>query len=114
MPLEEELALKHAIATANEQISEIYEQVKKQSGKGEAAIFRAHLALLNDAEIFLEVKTQIEAGHSAAWSWQQAIERRAVELKQIENERLAERAADLHDIGQRVLRLLAGAEQSSV
>ena len=108
----EELALKHAIATANEQISEIYEQVKKQSGKGEAAIFRAHLALLNDAEIFLEVSTQIEAGHSAAWSWQQAIERRAIELKQIENDRLAERAADLHDIGQRVLRLLAGAEQS--
>ena len=48
----EELALKQAIATANEQISEIYEQVKKQSGKGQAAIFRAHLALLNDAEIF--------------------------------------------------------------
>ena len=109
----EELALKHAIAAANEQISEIYEQVKKQSGKGEAAIFRAHLALLNDAEIFLEVCTQIDAGHSAAWSWQQAIERRAVELKQIENERLAERAADLHDIGQRVLRLLAGSEQSA-
>jgi multiphosphoryl transfer protein len=109
----EELALKHAIATANEQISEIYEQVMKQSGKGEAAIFRAHLALLNDAEIFMEVCTQIDAGHSAAWSWQQAIERRALELKQIENDRLAERAADLHDIGQRVLRLLAGAEHSA-
>ena len=109
----EELALKRAIATANEQISEIYEQVKSQSGKGEAAIFRAHLALLNDAEIFLEVCTQIENGHSAAWSWQQAIERRSVELKQIENERLAERAADLHDIGQRVLRLLAGAEHGA-
>ena len=80
----EELALKRAIATANEQISEIHEQVKSQSGKGEAAIFRAHLALLNDAEIFLEVYTQIENGHSAAWSWQQAIERRSVELKQIE------------------------------
>ncbi|HEY5705040.1 MAG TPA: phosphoenolpyruvate--protein phosphotransferase [Terrimicrobiaceae bacterium] len=109
----EELALKQAIATANEQISEIYEQVKKQSGKEKAAIFRAHLALLNDAEIYVEVCTQIEAGHSAAWSWQQAIERRSVELKQIENARLAERAADLHDIGQRVLRLLAGAEQSA-
>jgi multiphosphoryl transfer protein len=109
----EELALRQSIATANEQISQIYEQVKKQSGESKAAIFRAHLALLNDAEIYLEVCNQIEAGHSAAWSWQQAIERRSVELKQIENERLAERAADLHDIGQRVLRLLAGAEQSA-
>ena len=35
----EELALKHAIATANEQISDIYEQVKKQSGKGRGRDF---------------------------------------------------------------------------
>jgi phosphoenolpyruvate-protein phosphotransferase len=109
----EKLALKRAIATANEQITDIYEQVSKQSGKGQAAIFRAHLALLNDSEIFQEVATQIEAGHSAAWSWQHAIERRALELKQIEDDRLAERAADLHDIGQRVLRLLAGAEHGA-
>jgi multiphosphoryl transfer protein len=112
-PESEKLALKRAIATANEQITDIYEQVSKQSGKGQAAIFRAHLALLNDAEIFQEVSTHIDAGHSSAWSWQHAIERRSMELKQIENERLAERAADLHDIGQRVLRLLAGAEHGA-
>ncbi len=112
-PEAEKLALKRAIATANEQITDIYDQVSKQSGKGQAAIFRAHLALLNDSEIFQEVSTHIEAGHSAAWAWQNAIERRSMELKQIENERLAERAADLHDIGQRVLRLLAGAEHGA-
>ena len=112
-PEAEKLALKRAIATANEQITDIYDQVSKQSGKGQAAIFRAHLALLNDAEIFQEVSTHIEAGHSAAWAWQHSIERRSMELKQIENERLAERAADLHDIGQRVLRLLAGAEHGA-
>jgi multiphosphoryl transfer protein len=112
-PEAEKLALKRAIATANEQITDIYDQVSKQSGKGQAAIFRAHLALLNDAEIFQEVSTHIDTGHSAAWSWQHAIERRSMELKQIENERLAERAADLHDIGQRVLRLLAGAEHGA-
>ena len=112
-PESEKLALKRAIATANEQITDIYDQVSKQSGKGQAAIFRAHLALLNDAEIFQEVSTHVDSGHSAAWSWQHAIERRSMELKQIENERLAERAADLHDIGQRVLRLLAGAEHGA-
>ncbi len=112
-PESEKLALKRAIAAANEQITDIYDQVSKQSGKGQAAIFRAHLALLNDAEIFQEVSTHVETGHSAAWAWQHAIERRSMELKQIENERLAERAADLHDIGQRVLRLLAGAEHGA-
>ena len=112
-PESEKLALKRAIAAANEQITDIYDQVSKQSGKGQAAIFRAHLALLNDAEIFQEVSTHVETGHSAAWAWHHAIERRSMELKQIENERLAERAADLHDIGQRVLRLLAGAEHGA-
>ena len=112
-PESEKLALKRAIASANEQITDIYDQVSKQSGKGQAAIFRAHLALLNDAEIFQEVSTHVETGHSAAWGWHHAIERRSMELKQIENERLAERAADLHDIGQRVLRLLAGAEHGA-
>ena len=57
-PSQEKLALKRAIATANEQITDIYDQVSKQSGKGQAAIFRAHLALLNDAEIFQEVSTR--------------------------------------------------------
>ena len=113
-PAAEQLALKQAIATANEQITEIHDQVLEKSGKGQAAIFRAHLALLNDAEIFTEVSTLIDSGHSAAWSWQQAIERRSLELKQLENNRLAERAADLHDIGQRVLRLLAGAEHTDI
>jgi multiphosphoryl transfer protein len=112
-PESEKLALKRAIASANEQITDIYDQVSKQSGKGQAAIFRAHLALLNDAEIFQEVSTHVETGHSAAWAWHHAIERRSMELRQIENERLAERAADLHDIGQRVLRLLAGAEHGA-
>ena len=49
----------------------------------------------------------IEAGHSAAWSWQQAIERRVAEVKQASDAHIAQRAADLHDVGQRVLRFLA-------
>jgi phosphocarrier protein FPr len=77
-PESEKLALKRAIAAANEQITDIYDQVSKQSGKGQAAIFRAHLALLNDAEIFQEVSTHVETGHSAAWAWHHAIERRSM------------------------------------
>ncbi len=106
----EELSFKQAVATASAEISAIHESVQARAGKAEAAIFRAHLALLNDKELFDEVCTQIDIGHSAAWAWQQAIETRAEELRHIENERLAERAADLHDVGQRVLRLLSGTE----
>lgn len=107
----EELAFKQAVAKAGSQITAIHDSVQTRAGKAEAAIFRAHLALLNDQALFSDVCTQIDIGHSAAWAWQKAIESRVDELLQIANERLAERAADLHDVGQRVLRLLVGAEE---
>jgi phosphocarrier protein FPr len=81
-------------------------------GKNEASIFRAHQAFLNDAELFGEATAKIEGGHNAAWSWQQAIQSRVDEVKHLSDPRLAGRAADLHDVGQRVLRLLAETEHS--
>jgi phosphocarrier protein FPr len=110
----EDLAFKQAIATASAQITDIYDSVVAHAGKAQANIFQAHLALLKDEEIQAEVLAQVDAGHSAAWAWQQSIERRVEELKGIENARLAERATDFHDVGQRVLRLLAGAENSAL
>lgn len=104
----ESAALRHALADAAAELQAIQADVEQRSGKGQAAIFRAHLALLNDAELLDEVYLKIDSGKSAAWSWQQAIERRVAEFRQIENERLAERAADWNDVGRRVLRLLAG------
>ncbi|PTY06845.1 phosphoenolpyruvate--protein phosphotransferase [Verrucomicrobia bacterium LW23] len=105
----EELAFRQAVAEAGLQITRIHDSVQHRAGKAEAGIFRAHLALLNDEELAAEVLMLIDAGHSAAWSWQSVIGKRVEELQHIENERLAERAADLHDVGQRVLRLLSGA-----
>ncbi len=111
----EKLHLEQAIEAAREQLAELYTAVAAQLGKGgagksEAGIFRAHQALLGDEDLYGEVRTLIEGRHSAAWSWQRAIDERVAELQQVHNERLAGRAADLRDVGQRVLRLLAGTQ----
>jgi len=98
--------LREALATAREQLDDVYESVKRRSGKDEAAIFRAHQALLDDPELIAEVGAQIAAGHGAAWAWNQTIEARAADVRQVGDERLAGRAVDLHDVGQRVLGLL--------
>lgn len=74
----------------------------------QAEIFKAHQALVADPELKEEVVALIRENHGAAWSWQQIIERRVDEVRRLKNERLAGRAADLRDIGQRVLRLFAG------
>jgi phosphocarrier protein FPr len=100
--------LAQAIETAREQLADIYESVAARSGKSEAAIFRAHQALISDQDVEAEVHALIHQGHSAAWAWQRAIEERVTEIQQLNDERLAGRAADLRDVGQRVLRLLAG------
>ncbi len=84
--------------------------VKQRSGKNEATIFRAHQALLDDPDLVGEVNAQIAAGHGAAWAWNQTIEARAADVRQLGDERLAGRAVDLHDVGQRVLRLLVSVD----
>ena len=110
----EKQQLKYALEEAREQLTGIHDAVKARSGRNEAAIFRAHQAFLTDVDLFSEVHDLIEAGHSAAWSWQHVIDNRVAEVERVHDERLAGRAADLHDVGQRVLRLLTGTKSTEV
>jgi multiphosphoryl transfer protein len=103
----EQQHLQQAIELARTQLDQIYADVKARAGQNEAAIFRAHQALLDDPDLRADVGGRIEAGHSAAWSWDQAIGARVSDLERLGNERLSARAADFHDVGQRVLRALA-------
>ncbi|MEW5928484.1 MAG: phosphoenolpyruvate--protein phosphotransferase [Gemmatimonadota bacterium] len=107
-PAAERRRLAEAVETAREQLGALFEEVRERSGRGEAMIFRAHQALLADEELQGEVAALVDAGHGAAWAWQRAVDRRVAEVAEVEDERLAARAADLHDVGQRVLRALVG------
>jgi multiphosphoryl transfer protein len=113
-PTAEKTAFTEAMEAAREQLGDVYETVKAHSGKNEAAIFRAHQALLSDTDLHCEVFSLVDEGHSAAWSWQHAIDERVADMQKVQNERLAARAVDLHDVGQRVLRLLSGTEQGEI
>jgi phosphocarrier protein FPr len=103
--------LAQAIETAREQLEDIHAAVAARAGQAEAAIFRAHQALLRDEDLLAEVGALVDAGHGAAWAWERAVGARVAELRGVEDQRVASRAADLHDVGQRVLRLLAGTEE---
>ncbi|HSJ05038.1 MAG TPA: phosphoenolpyruvate--protein phosphotransferase, partial [Verrucomicrobium sp.] len=109
----EKRSLVGALEAARVQLDEIHDAVMARCGKNKAAIFHAHQALLEDEDLINEVRVRIDSGRSAAWSWQHSIENRVVEMRQIEDERIAARAIDLHDVGQRVLRLLAGADHET-
>lgn len=109
----EKAGFTNAIAEASRQLDELYQDFSARAGKADAAIFRAHLGLVQDEEARDEISTLIDAGHSAAWAWQETVKKRVAEFAEIEDERLAARAADWHDVGQRVLRIMTGHDQAA-
>lgn len=111
-PDAEERRLKQAIESAKVQLDDLYNEVKTRSGAHKASIFQAHAEFLNDPDLVDEAINLIKAGHSAGWAWQHAIESRVDEMKRLDDPLLANRAVDLSDVGQRVLRLLGGVVES--
>jgi phosphocarrier protein FPr len=107
-PEEESARLAAALESAKTELQRLYQQVLNRLGAAEAAIFEAHLAILADPELGESALAQICAGQSAAQAWQQAVNALAAPLAQLQDDLLAARAADIRDVGQRVLRHLAG------
>lgn len=83
-------------------------QAKKQRNVEEEAIFAAHLALLEDPALLDAARQSIETGTAATHAWSQSIDAQCQVLQNTGSPLLAERANDLRDLKQRVLRALLG------
>ena len=73
------------------------------------AIFSAHLAMLDDPDLLDQVDERLQQQYSAPMAWSQAIEATASGQEQLNDALLAARAADLRDVGNKVLAQLCGA-----
>jgi phosphocarrier protein FPr len=107
-PAAEKERLRQAIAAAQADLEQLFQEVKQRSGVGQAAIFRAHAEFLNDDELIKETVDKINQGYSAGWSWQEVIKSRVVRMEQVADAVIAGRAADLGDVGNRVLKQISG------
>ncbi len=101
----EKNSLHSALSKAQNQLEELYEQVKQKSQE-DAIIFKAQQQLLKDNSIIRSAEDIILAGHSAAWAWDTALKDQIAALEAIDDERIRERAADMRDIANRVTRIL--------
>ncbi len=104
--------LDQALASAAADLRNLHEEFWKKAGAAKAAIFKAHLELLDDPEMAADAHARIAEGKSAGWAWRAVYEERAGMLAQLSDALLAGRAADLRDVGRRVLRLLADSTES--
>jgi len=84
----------------------------KAGGSAQAEIFRAHQELLEDPTLLEQAHRLLAQGKSAAFAWNRATATTAELFQGLGNALIAERAADLADVGQRVLKLILGVQDS--
>jgi phosphoenolpyruvate-protein phosphotransferase len=107
--------LDEALSQAREEVHRLYEQATQSVGTQEAAIFEAHESFLHDPELLDQVHSTIQQHtRTAAYAWQQGVEQYANQLRSLNDTYLAARAADLEDVGQRVLRILGGQQEQTL
>lgn len=101
--------LQTAIQVAKQEVQTLLSHASMQIGNAEAAIFDAHLLFLADPVLLEGVHHRIrEQQINAAAAWQAVINEVASSYRTLEDAYLQERVDDVVDVGQRVLRLLAG------
>lgn len=104
----EAAALDDALTAAHVQLQTLVTAARQRGATEQAAIFGAHLELLGDAALVREVSRTVVQGHGAAWAWKARLAERVAAQRALPDATLAARAADLQDVGDRVLRHLLG------
>ena len=102
--------LQSAREAARSAIERGRDDVARRGAASEAAIFTAHLALLDDDALVAGARRRIDAGATAEAAWYAGTQETAAAWRALDDELLRERAADVEDVGRAVLAALAGRE----
>jgi phosphotransferase system enzyme I (PtsI) len=108
-PEAERARLAAAVETSREQLRELAERIAAAAGESEARIFQVHSLLLDDPLLTGAAREAIDRGGLSA---EQAVARVSAELvaqfQALKDATLRDRAADVEDLGRRLLANLAG------
>lgn len=99
--------LRNATRSAHKQLIALTEGNLNPVQRG---LFEAHASLVEDAEIRKETEALVLAGDDALTAWKAVIETRAAKVAAMEDAHLAQRAADIRDVGLRVQKILLGVD----
>ena len=94
---------------AVEQLNSIKERAYQSLGEEKAAIFEGHLMILEDEELEKEIIDYLRSNHvNAAVAANVVIDQQVAILSEIDDEYLKERAGDIRDIGNRLIKNILG------
>lgn len=97
-----------ALAYVQEQTDKLAEKARAEMGDEEAAIFEAHGMIIQDPEMQDSVRAAIDGGMNAAHAVKTVFDGLIDMFHMMDDEYFRERAADMADIGQNILRRLLG------
>lgn len=104
-----------AVAKAKEQIGQLRDKAAREMGEDKAAVFDAHLMVLEDPELTGGIEGKITTEKMQAENAvKDVIDQFVTIFENMDMEYMRERAADIRDVGTRLLYLLFGIEQRSL
>ena len=96
--------MKKAFKAARDDIHRLKKHMMSVLPEEEQALFDVYLAILNKANLEKEVITAIKTSHqSAQAALQSVISTHVQQFEKVDDDYLRERAADLRDLGRRIL-----------
>lgn len=105
--------LKKTVELSKKQLTEIKDRTEKSMGKDKADVFGSHLMFLSDVEFIGKMENEIETKkYNCGKAIQSVVQNYIATFNALEDEYMKERAADVKDVGQRLLRNLFGKDQS--
>lgn len=112
---EEKSRFHEARLQAIREVNSIYQQILKTKGEKEAAIFSAHISMLEDVELTQGVEDTVdELTCNAEWALKKVADQFIEIFKSMNNAYMQERAIDIQDISDRIQDCLSGAEKSNI
>ena len=98
-----------ALVQTRVQILEMQQKIAEAIGAQDAAIFDAHLLVVEDRTLIDEVLRRLESEHcNVEWVFQEVATHYAETLSKIDDPYLRERALDIQDVTRRIVRNLQG------
>jgi phosphotransferase system enzyme I (PtsI) len=108
-PQKELAILETALKKSALELEKLIQASGEKLGETDAGIFQAHLMILQDDEFVQTVRDHIQAEKlCAAYAVVKTAEDFYIQFMQIEDEYIRERAADVKDVGMRVIKSILG------
>lgn len=95
-----------AVERVRQDVRELGQQLENRLTKEERLLFDAYIGMLDDASLGGEVAAKIRLGHAAPYAWSEVILEHVRTFSSMSDTYLSERAADVRDLGSRVLSYL--------